>query len=207
MRKDVITTTPLKSSFLSVEQDTLKILKKLFIDTKPYSDILKRLLVINTPDCLDTSISAYQEAINSLRLEDLIRQGYVRIDPKIYRKEFENIKSYIVIIYNSFTKNSNPEFKDGILSFNVVCYNDEWTLDDFQIRPLKICGYIDGIINDYNQNVSKRMDEKTKLSGVGRYNFIGCEYFAFNEDISMYSLSYKKVHFSDDYQYLGEAIY
>ena len=42
----------IKSTFLSCEKDTEAILKKLFIDSKPYSDMLKRLLIINTKDCL-----------------------------------------------------------------------------------------------------------------------------------------------------------
>ena len=53
MRKDLITLKPLQSSFLSVEQDTETLIRTLFIDTKPYSDILKSLLVVNEPDCLD----------------------------------------------------------------------------------------------------------------------------------------------------------
>ena len=42
---------PFQSSFLSCEKDAEIILRKLFIESRPYSDDLKRLLVINTPDC------------------------------------------------------------------------------------------------------------------------------------------------------------
>ena len=42
-----------KSSFLSCEKDAETIVKKLFVDSRPYSDMLKRLLLINTPDCLN----------------------------------------------------------------------------------------------------------------------------------------------------------
>lgn len=41
------------TSFLSCEKDAESILRKLFIESRPYSDYLKRLLVINTKDCLD----------------------------------------------------------------------------------------------------------------------------------------------------------
>ena len=47
----------LKSSFLSCEKDTDTILRKLFIESRPYSDMLKRLLVISTKDCLDNETS------------------------------------------------------------------------------------------------------------------------------------------------------
>ena len=43
----------LKSSFLSCEKDTDTILRKLLVESKPFSDMLKRLLVISTKDCLD----------------------------------------------------------------------------------------------------------------------------------------------------------
>ena len=39
------------SSFLSCEKDTESIVNKLFVESRPYSDELKRLLVINTKDC------------------------------------------------------------------------------------------------------------------------------------------------------------
>ena len=41
------------SSFLSCEKDLEEILKKLFVESQPFSNDLKRLLVINTKDCLD----------------------------------------------------------------------------------------------------------------------------------------------------------
>ena len=47
MRADVITTKPIYSSFLSCDKDTEKILKTLFVSSRPYSDRLKRLLIIN----------------------------------------------------------------------------------------------------------------------------------------------------------------
>ena len=43
MRKDLIM-RDFQSSFLSCENDTEKILRKLFIESKPYCDELKRLL-------------------------------------------------------------------------------------------------------------------------------------------------------------------
>ncbi len=45
MRRDLISVQPLKSSFLSCPKDIEIILRKLFIETKPYSDKLKKLLM------------------------------------------------------------------------------------------------------------------------------------------------------------------
>jgi hypothetical protein len=46
MKRDLIMTKPLTSSFLSCEKDTETILRKLFVECRPYSDILKKLLVV-----------------------------------------------------------------------------------------------------------------------------------------------------------------
>ena len=45
MRRDLVK-AEIKSSFLSCEKDTETILKRLLIESRPHSDILKKLLVI-----------------------------------------------------------------------------------------------------------------------------------------------------------------
>lgn len=202
MRKDLIKVQPLKSSFLSCEKDTELVLKNLFSDSGKYSDMLKRLLIINTPDCLDTDNQEYQDLIDSYSLGDLIEQGYIRLSPKIPRGEHEEIKSYIIVSFDNFTPSKNPEFRDCTISFDVICYLDEWCLNNYQVRPLKICGYIDGILNalsDKNRaNINASLGNHIKLSGFGEYNFLGCNLGVLNQDISMYSLSYRGVHFTQD---------
>lgn len=59
-------------------------------------------------------------------------------------------------------------------------------MDDFQIRPLKIAGYIDGILNN------------SKLTGIGELNFMGCNELVLDEVLSGYTLSYRAIHGSDD---------
>jgi hypothetical protein len=84
MKRDVITIKPVQSSFLSCEKDIEAILKKIFISSRPYSDELKRLLVINTKDCLDsTTNEVYNEKINEMTLAKLIEEGYILLAPKI----------------------------------------------------------------------------------------------------------------------------
>ena len=51
-----------RSSFLSCEKDTESIIRKLFIDSRPYSDYLKRLLIINTSDCIDDKVNVFMKA-------------------------------------------------------------------------------------------------------------------------------------------------
>lgn len=201
-RYDLIKNKPLYSSFMNCEKDVEKILEALFVKTKPYSDILKRLLIINNPDCLDKDNEEYQKMIDSKTLRDLIKEGYVRLNPKIPRKEHENIKSYLLISFNNFSMNkTSAEFRDCQIDFDVICYLDAWCLDEYIIRPLKVCGCIDGILNsitDENKAFLTGGGNNIKMSGIGEYKFITCNQVILNEDLSMYSLSYKGTYFSED---------
>ena len=64
----------------------------LFLNSKPYSDKLKRLLFINQPDCLQAATeeqdNKYQDLIDSTPLSVMRKEDYIRLNPKIARKEF-----------------------------------------------------------------------------------------------------------------------
>lgn len=176
------------SSFLSCEKDTETIIRKLFVDSKPYSDILKRLLLINTSDCLnDMTNQSYIDKIKNTSIKDLREQGYIRLEPKIKLKENEEVKSYIVISFDNFTPNeTNPQFRDCVVMIDIICHTDYWDVGNFRLRPLKIAGYIDGILNG------------CKLSGIGTFQFMGCNEVVLSEELSGYCLMYSAVHGSDD---------
>ena len=209
MRKDLVKVQPLYSSFLSCDKDTETIIKTLFVDSKPYSDILKRLLIVNKPDCLDTENEDYQKLIDSKSLGTMIDEGYIRLNPKIARTEFEDIRAFILITFDNFSPNrSNPEFRDCTVNFDIICYMDEWCLDDYKTRPLAIVGYIDGILNsltDKNKLTVRSTGNNIKMSGYGAYRFLGCNLAVLNEDISMYTLSYRAEHFTEDVEQIGEV--
>lgn len=187
MKRDVIMPArDFKSSFLSCEKDCETILRKLFLTSKPYSEELIRLLVINTKDCLENTTSkAYQEIVDSMSLSKLIDDGYIKLAPKLTRVEHGEAMSYIIVSFDNFTQSANPEFRDCTISFDVLCPVDEWHLTDFQLRPLKIIGYIDGILN------------KARLSGIGQLNFLSCNELLLDETIAGYTLMYEAVHHVD----------
>ena len=186
MKKD-LAIKQLKSSFLSVEKDIGTIINKLFIESRPYSDILKRLLMINTKDCLENQTDVCRELISKTSVKDLKEKGYIRIIPKLDFGEHEEVKSYILITMDNFTPNAeNPEFRDCTITFDVICHTKYSDLGDYRIRPLKICGYIDGIL------------DKTRLSGIGILNFVGANQLILNEELQGYTLMYRAVHGSDD---------
>ena len=60
--------TDFKSSFLSCEKDQKLILNKLFQENEPYSSLLKKLLVVNTEDCLDDTVPEYRHAVENMKL-------------------------------------------------------------------------------------------------------------------------------------------
>lgn len=189
MKRDTrITSSQFSSSFLSCEKDIEEILKKLFISSKPYSDILKRLLVINTKDCLDNENSAViQKKIDEMNLAKLKQMGYIKLEPKIKFGEHEEVKAYILVSCDNFTPNeTNPYYRDCTVTFDIICHTDYWDLGNYRIRPLKIAGYIDGILN------------KAKLSGIGTFNFLGCNQLILNEELSGYTLMYHAIHGNDD---------
>jgi hypothetical protein len=189
MKRDGAMTKPLKSSFLSCEKDAEMIINKLFVSSRPYSDLLKKLLIINTKDCINESSSnkeKYQNIINQYSLKDIIENKYVTLVPKIQMQEHEEVKSYIVISFDNFIPTDNPEYRDCTVSFDVICHTDYWDLGNFQLRPLKILGYIDGILNG------------AKLSGIGRFEFAGSSEVIIDEHLSGYTLMYRATHGNDD---------
>lgn len=187
MKRDIYT-NKFNSSFLSFEKDIETILRKLFIESNPYSEILKRLLVINTKDCLDNLESpAIKEKLGQMSLAKLRQEGYIKLEPKIAMPEHEEVKSYIIVSCDNFSPNNdNPYYRDCTVNFTIVCHLDCWDLGNYRIRPLKIAGFIDGILNE------------AKLSGIGTFNFVGCDEVVYNEDLAGYTLIYRAVHGNDD---------
>ena len=179
---------PFNSSFLSCEKDTEAIIKKLFVDSRPYSDELKRLLLINTKDCLlDRTNPAYIKKIKDTSVADLRQNQYIKTSPKLEMGENEQVKSYILITFDNFTPNrGNGYFRDCIIEIDIICQTDCWDLEGFAVRPLKIAGYIDGILNG------------SRLSGIGTLDFLSCNEIVLNQNLSGYCLMYSATHGNDD---------
>lgn len=175
------------SSFLSCEKDTELIIKKLFVDSRPYCDELKRLLLINTKDCLDDRTNpVYIEKIQNTSIGDLIEQGYIRLKPQIAMGENQEVMSYLRISYDNFTPTTNLHYRDCIVMIDILCHIDAWDIGNFRQRPLKIAGYIDGILND------------NRLTGIGTLEFVGCNEIVLSENLAGYCLAYRAVHGDDD---------
>ena len=177
-----------QSSFLSCEKDAEAIVKKLFFDSRPYSDYLKRLLLINTKDCIDDMTNpVYLNKIKEYSVAKLRDDQYIRLEPKIRFEENEDVKSYLVITFDNFTPNpSNPYYRDCTVMIDIICHTDYWDIGNYRLRPLRIAGYIDGILNG------------TKMSGIGKLEFAGCNELVLSENLSGYCLMYTATHGVDD---------
>lgn len=178
--------TDFHSSFLSCEKDQELILKKLFVENKPYSNYLKRLLIINTPDCLDESQGQYLQIIDKYSLGKLKEEGYISLTPKLKIKDFGEVKSYIIIEFTDFFPTSNPEFRNVTINFSIFCNTDCWELDNYKTRPIAIAGYLDGILNN------------TRLTGIGKLRFVGAQRLIMNEDWGGIVLQYSATHENDE---------
>lgn len=178
-----------KSSFLSCEKDAEDIIKKLFVDSRPFSDDLKRLLLINTKDCLDNKTNPiYNSKVNETTVKDLVDEGYICLVPKLNFGENEEVKNYLIITFDNFTPNAeNSYYRDCTVMIDVICHTDCWDIGNYRLRPLKIAGFVDGILNN------------CKLSGIGTFNFMGCNEIVLDENLSGYCLIYAATHGADDF--------
>lgn len=162
-----------ESSFLSYDKDVALIVDKIF-----ENDRLKKLLYYTTPDCLSKpKLTAEQTAELFGREIKLVPK--IEVDP--------NIQNYLFIDFDNFTpNNTNPEFRDNIIYFDILCHFNQWHLQDFQLRPFKIAGEIDSMFN------------KKHLTGIGKLLFLGANKLVVNEEYSGYTLMYLAIHGDED---------
>ena len=139
-------------------------------------------------DCLDDKTNpVYLKAINEATLPKLFEKGCLNIKPKIILGEFEEVKSYILITFDNFSVNkTNPQFRDCTVYIDVITHLDYWDLGNYRMRPLKIVGYIDGILDN------------SRLTGIGTFQFESCVMSKYDENFSGYTLKYRAIHGSDD---------
>ena len=162
-----------KSSFLSIEKD-LSIITNMMLK----NERLKRLLYYTTPDALN------KNNITSEQTYELFGNN-IRIVPKLVIDK--TIENYVIISFDNFTPNAtNPEFRDHIISFDIICHFDQWHLKDFQLRPYKIAAEIDSMIDGKH------------LAGIGETQFLGANQLILNDEFAGISLMYAVINGEDD---------
>ena len=162
-----------KSSFLSIEKD-LSIITNLMLK----NERLKRLLYYTSPDALDrvklTDDQTYELFGNN-----------IRIVPKLVIDK--TVENYVIISFDNFTPNAtNPEFRDNIISFDIICHFDQWQLQGTELRPYRIAAEIDTLL------------EHQRLTGIGQLEFLGANQLILNDEFAGISLMYQAIHGEED---------
>lgn len=162
-----------KSAFLSVEKD-LEIITNAMLKNQRF----KKLLHYNCENALDKPDLTQEESLALFKKN-------IKIVPKLYIDN--SVLSYIIISFDNFTPNAtNPEFRDNIISFDIICHFDQWQLEDFQLRPYRIAAEID------------TMFEGKHLTGIGTLQFLGANQLILNDEFAGISVMYQAIHGDED---------
>ena len=165
-----------KSSFLSTEKDL-----DLIISGMLKNERLKRLLFYTSKDALNRKNLTEDESLS------LINKN-IKIVPKLTVDG--SVLSYIIISFDNFTPSGNPEFRDNIIEFDIICHFDQWQLQDFALRPYKIAGEIDSMFNG------------KYLTGIGKLEFLGGNQIILNNEFAGLCLMYQAVHGEEDKKFM-----
>lgn len=161
------------SSFLSVEKDL-----DIITSTMMKNERFKKLLYYTTPDALD------RENLAPKQTAELFKKN-IKIVPKLYVDG--SVLAYIIISFDNFMPNAtNPEFRDNVVSFDIICHFDQWDLNDFKLRPYKIAAEIDTMFNNKH------------LTGIGKLQFMGANQIILTDEFAGLSLMYAAIHGEDD---------
>ena len=162
-----------KSSFLSMEKDMHLISNMILKNPR-----LKRLLHYTTPDALDRPNISEDDSLKMFGKN-------IKIVPKLYVDN--SVLNYIIISFDNFVTNpTNPEFRDNIVEFDIICHFDQWTLKDFQLRPYKIAAEIDSMFNEKH------------LTGIGKLKFLGANQMILTDEYAGLCLMYEAIHGGED---------
>ncbi len=165
-----------KSSFLAQEKDMNIIVDKIMKNTR-----LKKLLYYNTKDALDRPALTEDQSL------ELFGKN-IKLVPKLYVDG--SVLTYIIISFDNFVQSSNPEFRDNIVEFDIICHFDQWQLQDFALRPYKIAGELDSML------------DKKRLTGIGLLEFLGANQIILTDEYAGLCLMYKAWHGEEDKKFM-----
>lgn len=158
-----------KSSFLSLDKD-MEILVNHFIK----NDRLMKLLYYDVPNAL------VQPPVSQDKIFEMFGKQ-IKIIPKL--KVDSPDFCYIIISFDNFTPNTtNSAFRDNIVSFDIICHFDQWSLGNFSLRPYRIAAEIDSMFN------------KKKLTGIGTLQFLGGNQIVLSDEFAGLTLMYQAIH-------------
>lgn len=162
-----------KSSFLSTEKDM-----NIIVDRIMKNDRLKKMLYYTTRDCLDKPKLTEDETIGMFGKQ-------IKIVPKLYVDG--SVLNYMIISFDSFSPNvTNPEFRDNIIEFDIICHFDQWHMKDFELRPYKIAAELDSMFSGQ------------RLTGIGKLEFLGANQMILTDEYAGLCVMYQAIHGEED---------
>ena len=162
-----------ESSFLSTEKDM-----NLIVDMMFKNDSLKKLLYYTSKDCMSRPKLTDDETVEMFGKQ-------IKLVPKLYVDG--SVMNYVIVSFDNFTPNGeNPEFRDNIIEFDIICHFDQWHLKDFQLRPYRIAAEIDSMFNDKH------------LTGIGTLQFLGASQMILTDEYAGLCLMYSAIHGEED---------
>lgn len=163
-----------KSSLLGMPKDAAIIIDRILSNPN-----LLRLLVYETRDWQS------QPLPNGEQIKELFISHQISSVPKIKIDSKE--KTYIRLTYGTVIRNaSNPEYRDNTFGIDIICHYDNWDLGDFELRPYRVAGEIDAML------------DKTHLTGIGELEFVSATPYVYNEEFAGVSLTYLAVRGHED---------
>ena len=162
-----------KSSFLSTEKDMNLIVQMIMKNER-----LKKMLYYNTRDCMNKPNLTEDETLGLFGEQ-------IKIVPKLTVDG--SVLNYIIVSFDNFTGNrKNPEFRDNIIEFDIICHFDQWKMKDFELRPYKIAAEIDSMFNGKH------------LTGIGELEFLGANQMILTDEFGGLCLMYQAIHGEED---------
>ena len=163
---------PPKSSFLSINKDM-----RLLVDKILSNERLKKLLYYTTKDALNKPKLTEEESLSLFGKQ-------IKVVPKLYVDG--SVLTYMIISFDNFVESGNPQFRDNIIEFDIICHFDQWALQDFDLRPYRIAAELDSML------------DKQKLTGIGLIEFLGANQIILTDEFAGLCLMYRTYHGEED---------
>ena len=160
------------SSSLSVEKALDIIISKICKNQR-----LLKLLYYNVPNALA------QPALSDDQLEEVIKNN-IKLVPKTYVED--EYRNYLIIKFDNFLTGLNPEFRNNTIEFDILCNYENWQLDGYALRPIKIMAEIDSMFNG------------ARLTGAGLTEFGGATDIIATDQMAGYCIFFNVIHGGED---------
>lgn len=163
-----------KSSLLGLPKDASLIISKIISN----QNVLKLLYygVRNWKNQPEITSEQIKEMFNTKQISSVPR---IQVD----KKE----KTYLRLVYGTMIRNTtNPEYRDNTFGIDIICHYDNWDLGDFDLRPYRIAGEIDAMLDGAH------------LTGIGRLEFISASPYIYDEEFAGVSLTYLAIRGNED---------